>query len=80
MDTAVILSVLYNVISTFYYIRIIKVLYFENTVVGKLYYPVNTNNTVILGLLLFMLIFLFVNPSFLLFYFHKITILFFNSF
>jgi len=78
--TVVILSVFCSVISTFYYIRIIKVLYFENTLVGKLYYPVNTNNTVILSLLLFMLIFLLINPSFLLLYLHKITILSFHSF
>lgn len=28
-----------SVVSTFYYIRIVKVLYFENVLVGKLYYP-----------------------------------------
>ena len=32
------ISVLCSIISTFYYIRIIKVLYFENFLVGKLYY------------------------------------------
>jgi NADH-quinone oxidoreductase subunit N len=35
-------SILFSVVSTFYYIRIIKILYFENSLlVGKLYYPIN---------------------------------------
>jgi len=33
-------SILLTVISTFYYIRLIKVLYFENILVGKLYLPI----------------------------------------
>jgi NADH-quinone oxidoreductase subunit N len=28
----------------FYYIRVIKVLYFENLLVGKLYHPIDTKN------------------------------------
>ena len=31
------LAILFSVLSTFYYIRVIKILYFENTLVGKLY-------------------------------------------
>jgi len=58
------ISILCSVISTFYYIRIIKVLYFENLLVGKLYYPIQVNKTVILGILIFLLIFLFLNPTF----------------
>lgn len=57
------LSILCSVVSTFYYIRIIKVLYFENLLVGKLYYPIKTIKTVILGILIFLLIFFFVNPT-----------------
>lgn len=52
-----------SVVSTFYYIRIIKVLYFENFLVGKLYYPIKTTKTVFLGILTFLLLFLFVNPT-----------------
>lgn len=57
------ISILCSVVSTFYYIRIIKVLYFENLLVGKLYYPINTAKTVILSVLIFSLLFLFFNPT-----------------
>ena len=58
-------SISCSVISTFYYIRIIKTFYFETVLVGKLYYPINTLNTVILSFLIFLLVFLFLNPTFL---------------
>lgn len=58
------LSILFSVISTFYYIRVIKVLYFENTLVGKLYYSIEDTKTLILSLLVFLLIFLFLNPTY----------------
>lgn len=56
-------SFLLSVISTFYYIRIIKVLYFENNLVGQLYHPINTNQTLTLSILTFLLLFIFVNPT-----------------
>jgi NADH-quinone oxidoreductase subunit N len=56
-------SILCSVVSTFYYIRIVKVLYFENLLVGKLYYPIKTIKTVILSVLTFLLLFFFVNPT-----------------
>jgi NADH-quinone oxidoreductase subunit N len=56
-------SILCSVVSTFYYIRIIKVLYFENLLVGKLYYPIKTSKTIILSALIFSLIFFFFNPT-----------------
>lgn len=59
------LSILFSVVSTFYYIRVIKVLYFENTLVGKLYYSIDDSKTLILSLLVFSLVFLFLNPTFL---------------
>jgi NADH-quinone oxidoreductase subunit N len=52
-----------SVISTFYYIRIIKVLYFENLLVGKLYYPITSGKTLILSSLVLLLIFLFIYPN-----------------
>ena len=52
-----------SVVSAFYYIRIVKVLYFENLLVGKLYYPIKTIKTVILAVLVFLLLFFFVNPT-----------------
>lgn len=56
-------SILCSVVSTFYYIRIIKVLYFENLLVGKLYYPIKTTKTIILSVLIFSHVFLFCNPT-----------------
>ena len=56
-------SILCSVVSTFYYIRIIKVLYFENLLVGKLYYPIKTTKTIILSVLIFSLFFFFCNPT-----------------
>lgn len=59
------LSILCSVISTFYYIRIVKVLYFEKVLVGKLYYPVQTKKTVLLSFLVFLILYFFINPNFL---------------
>ncbi len=59
------LSILFSVVSTFYYIRIIKILYFENSLVGRLYYSIDGGKTLTLSLLVFSLIFLFLNPTFL---------------
>ena len=42
------ISILFSVISTFYYIRIVKILYFEPLLVGKLYYPITTQKAFIL--------------------------------
>lgn len=56
-------SAVFSVIATFYYIRVIKVLYFENLLVGKLYYPINSEKTIILSILVFSLLLLFLNPS-----------------
>lgn len=57
------LAVLCSVVSTFYYIRIIKILYFENLLVGKLYYPIKTNKIIFFTASIFALFFLFVNPT-----------------
>ena len=59
----IIASAVLSVIATFYYIRIIKVIYFENLLVGKLYYPIQTANTLLISALIFSIIFLFVNPT-----------------
>lgn len=59
------ITIFCSVISTFYYIRIVKILYFENLLVGKLYYPLNWDKTLPLGSLTFLLLFLFINPTFL---------------
>jgi NADH-quinone oxidoreductase subunit N len=56
-------SAIFSVIATFYYIRVIKVLYFENLLVGKLYYPIESEKTLLLSCLIFSLLLLFLNPS-----------------
>jgi NADH-quinone oxidoreductase subunit N len=76
-------SIIFSVVSTFYYIRVIKILYFENLLVGKLYYPINSEKTIILSLLIFLLIFLFTNPTLLYLFCYKtilssFDILFYN--
>ena len=71
---ALIISILFSVISTFYYIRLIKILYFENLLVGKLYHPINTEKTIILSLLIFSLIFLFLNPTLLYLFSYKVIL------
>jgi NADH-quinone oxidoreductase subunit N len=42
-----IFSILCSVISTFYYIRIVKIMYFENSVAGKLYYPIESSISIL---------------------------------
>lgn len=52
-----------SVVSTFYYIRILKILYFENIFIGKLYEPINTNKILIFCSLAFSLILLLIKPN-----------------
>ena len=59
------ISIVCSVVSTFYYIRIIKVLYFESLLVGKLYYSINNIKTLFLSFFVFSLTYLFLNPNFL---------------
>lgn len=70
-----VVSVLLSVISTFYYIRIIKILYFENVLVGKLYHPISTNKSLLISILSLMLILLCVNPTLLYLLFIKAGLL-----
>ena len=58
-----VISILFSVISTFYYIRLIKILYFENVLVGKLYYPISTKKSVVISILFLSLIILSVDPA-----------------
>lgn len=56
------ISILLSVISTFYYIRVIKIIYFENILVGKLYHSISTNKSLIISLLFVSLILLCMYP------------------
>lgn len=69
------ISILFSVASTFYYIRFIKVLYFENVLVGKLYFPISTKKSLLMAILALSLIVLCVDPMILYLLFHKATLL-----
>ena len=68
-------SVLCSVVATFYYIRIIKVLFFEKVLVGKLYYPISTQKAVLIVLLFYSLVYLFCNPTLLFLFTYKMCLL-----
>jgi|TARA_B110000261_G_scaffold157349_1_gene192280 NADH-quinone oxidoreductase subunit N len=69
------LSILCSVIGTFYYIRLIKILYFEKVLVGKLYYPINLQSSVLISILFFLFLFLFINPTILYLFSYKFSLL-----
>ena len=69
------LSILCSVIATFYYIKIIKILYFEKTLTGKLYFPIENNKALIIILMFYFFLFLFINPTLLFFFSYKISLL-----
>jgi len=69
------ISILCSVVGTFYYIRLIKILYFEKVLVGKLYYPINFQSSILITALFFLLIFLFVNPTLLFLLSYKVSLL-----
>ena len=69
------LSILFSVISTFYYIRFIKILYFENTLVGKLYLPITTQKSLLISVLALLLIILCMDPTIIYLLFYKATLL-----
>lgn len=70
-----VLSILFSVISTFYYIRLIKILYFENTLVGKLYMPIMTQKALLISILSLLLIVLCLDPMITYLLFYKATLL-----
>ena len=74
------ISILCSVVATFYYIRIIKIIYFEKTIVGKLYHPVTSQKGVVVVILSMLLLFLFVNPSLLFLLSYKVSLLILPSF
>lgn len=51
-----------TVLSTFYYLRIIKIIFFENKLIGKLFFSVTNNKFIIICFLVFSLIMLFIKP------------------
>jgi NADH-quinone oxidoreductase subunit N len=73
--TAAILGVLSSVVAAFYYIRIIKLMYFENSKTFTLYKPMDQLNSYVLGVSMFLLIIFFVSSDALLFSCHRIGLL-----
>ena len=69
-----VINILFSVIATFYYLRITKIIFFENILVGNLYATINSKKVFIINVLTFSLIFLFFNPIFLYLYSYKITL------
>lgn len=72
------IAIVSTVISTFYYIRILKTIFFENLLVGKLFHPINSKSIIVCNILFLSLIFLFISPEFISFYSYK-TILYLNK-
>jgi NADH-quinone oxidoreductase subunit N len=70
-----IISILCSVISTFYYIRIVKIMYFESSTAGKLYYPIKSNISILIVCLFYFILFLFTNPTLVYLISHKTVIL-----
>lgn len=60
-----VIGILFSVLSTFYYLRLTKVIFFENSLVGKLYYPVASEKSLLISFFSMLLLLLFINPSFL---------------
>lgn len=71
-----VVSIVCSVVATFYYIRIIKILYFEKTLVGKLYYPISNESSIFIAILFSCILFLFVNPTLLFLLSFKFSLLF----
>jgi len=70
-----VLSILFSVVSTFYYIRLVKILYFENILVGKLYLPIDTQKSLLISVLSLSLIILCIDPTIIYLLFVKATLL-----
>ena len=69
------ISILCSVISTFYYLRVIKVVLFEQKLVGSLYYPLETQKASVITAIFFLVIFFFINPTLLYLISYKISLL-----
>ena len=69
------ICILCSVVGTFYYIRIVKILFFEKTLAGKLFYPINYFNSISISFLFYFFIFLFVNPTLLFLFSYKLSLL-----
>jgi len=69
------IAILCSVISTFYYIRIIKTIFFENKLTGNLFYSYDNQKAFLIVLCFYLFLFLFINPTFLYLITYKISLL-----
>lgn len=65
--------IIFSIAATFYYVRLVKVIYFENILVGKLYCPINFFSTIILSFLTFLLLIFFLCPTLIYVWSYKIA-------
>lgn len=71
-----VIGILTSVISCFYYIRIIKIIYFEKTKNWSSFYRISKENSITLGFSFFILIFFIAYPTPLYFWTHKASLTF----
>jgi NADH-quinone oxidoreductase subunit N len=71
-----VISILLSVVSTFYYLRLIKILYFENSLVGNLYKPITTQKSLLIAFLALFIVILCINPTIIYLIFLKAMLLF----
>lgn len=57
------LSIIGSVISTFLYIRVVKILFFEIVFVGRLYFPIKKNTPVLLSVFVVLPLLIFIIPN-----------------
>ena len=75
MFFSAVVAILASVIAAFYYIRIIKILYFEKVLVGNLFYPLDYVKTFFIVLTFYLFIYLFINPTLIYLISYKISVL-----
>lgn len=66
------IAIFCSVISTFYYIRLLKIIFFEKIVIGNLYHPLEYYSTFFIIFFFFSFVYLFLNPNMLFFVCYKI--------
>jgi len=71
--TLAIIGVLTSVIGAVYYIRLIKIMYFENITIETHYKEIDLQKSIILALSFFFITFFLSNPSYLLILTHSLA-------
>jgi len=59
----IILLAFFSIIATFYYLRVVKVIFFEKVLVGQLYYQISKSQSFILSIFMYFLVFIFITPN-----------------